>query len=83
MLIDKAPHLSNAKKLIDYLLSKKTEEKLSRADCAQIPLHPNVPASKALKPISQIKVMLVDFTNVAKKLIEIQPYLKTWLQKNE
>ena len=83
MLIDKAPHLSNAKKLIDYLLSKKTEEKLSRADCAQIPLHPNVPAPKALKPISQIKVMPVDFTNVAKKLIEIQPYLKTWLQKNE
>ena len=83
MMIDKAPHPTTAKKLIDYLLSPKSEEKLAFADCAQIPLHPNVPMPKTLKPIDQLKVMPVDFSKVAQKLIEIQPYLKAWLQDDE
>jgi len=83
MLIAKAPHPSSAKKLIDYLLSQKSEAKLALADCAQIPLHSGVTPPKALKPINELKVMPIDFTKVAKKLIEIQPYLKAWLQNNE
>ena len=83
MFIKKAPHPSTAKKLIDFLLSKKSEEKLALADCAQIPLHPDVAPPKALKPINQLKIMPIDFTKVAQKLIKIQPYLKAWLQNNE
>ncbi len=81
MLIKNAPHPNAAKKLIDYLLSKETEEKLASADCAQIPLHPGVKPPKELKPIDQIKVMKVDYAAVADKLIEIQPFLKKWVEE--
>lgn len=81
MLISGAPHEKNAKRLIDFLLSKKSEEMLSLSKCAQIPLHEGVKKPKDLKSIEDIKVMQVDYANVAKKLIEIQPYLKTWLEK--
>jgi len=81
MMIKGAPHPKAAQKLIDYLLSHKTEEKLAFADCAQIPLHSGVKMPKDIKPIDQIKVMQVDYGEVAKKLVEIQPYLKTWLEQ--
>jgi hypothetical protein len=35
-------------------------------------------APKELKAISELKVMDVDYAKIAKKLIEIQPYLKQW-----
>jgi len=82
MLIHGAPHAKTGQKLIDYLLSKKTEKKLAFADCAQIPLHQGVAMPKDLKPIDQIKVMQVDYSQVAKKLLEIQPWLKTWMSKH-
>ena len=81
MLIAGAPHMKNAKKLIDYLLSRESERKLAFADCAQIPLHEGVEMPKGLKSIDQIKVMRVDYSKVAQKLVEIQPYLKSWLEK--
>lgn len=80
MMIKGAPHPTAAKKLIDYLLSKETERKLALADCAQIPLHEGVETPKELKPMHEIKVMQVDYAEVAKKLVEIQPYLKNWLE---
>ncbi len=81
MLIKNSPHPILAKKLIDYLLSKESEKKLAFADCAQIPLHEGVELPKGLKPINQIKVMRVDYAKVAKKLVEIQPFLKEWVSK--
>ncbi len=81
MLIKGARHPENAKKLFDYLLAKDTEAKLAKADCAQIPLHKGVEGPKELKPISDLKVMQVDYAKVAKKLVKIQPYLKAWLAK--
>ncbi len=78
MLIKGAPHPEHAKKLIDYLLSPKTERKLAFADCAQIPLHPSVQIPPELKPIDAIKVMEVDYAAVAKKMVEIQAFLKNW-----
>jgi len=81
MMIAHAPHTKEAKLLIDYLLSSQSEKALAFADCAQIPLHANVAMPKMLKPIDEIKSMPVDFAKVAQKLIEIQPYLKTWLEQ--
>ena len=81
MMINHAPHPNLAKKLIDYLLSKKSEEKLAFADCAQIPLHKDVPMPSYIKPINQIKTMPVDFSKVAQKMLTIQPYLKEWLDQ--
>ena len=83
MLLKNAPHTQQGKQLIDYLLSKESEAKLAQADCAQIPLHQGVPAPKALKALTEIKVMPVDFEKVAQKMLEIQPYLKSWLDSHE
>jgi len=74
-----APHPEEAGRLIDYLLSRETEQKLAFADCAQIPLHPGVQIPPELKPIDQIKVMRVKYAEVAEKMVEIQPFLKSWL----
>ena len=79
VLINGAPHPETAGQLIDYLLSRKTERKLALADCAQIPLHPGVQTPPELKSIRDIKVMQVNYADVAKKMVEIQPFLKNWM----
>jgi len=79
VLIRGASHPKEARRLIDYLLSRKTEQKLAFADCAQIPLHPGVQTPPELKPITNIKVMRVSYAEVAKKMVDIQPLLKAWM----
>ncbi|RLD08575.1 MAG: iron ABC transporter substrate-binding protein [Chlamydiae bacterium] len=79
VLINGAPHIANAKKLIDYLLSKQTEKKLAFADCAQIPLHTGVDTPKELKNIEQLKTMKINYGEVALELQKIQPFLKSWV----
>jgi iron(III) transport system substrate-binding protein len=79
VLIKQAPHPEAAKKLIDFLLSRETERKLAFADCAQIPLHLGVQTPPELKPLSKIKVMQVNYAQVARKMVEIQPFLKSWM----
>jgi len=78
MLLKGAKHEKNAKRLIDYLLSAKVEERLAQADCAQIPLHQGVTPPKELKPLKELRVMQVDYQEVAKKMQEIVPLLKEW-----
>jgi iron(III) transport system substrate-binding protein len=79
VLIQGAPHREEAEKLIDYLLSKETERKLAYADCAQIPLHPDVSIPADVPQIGKIKTMRVDYTALARKLQSLQPYLKEWM----
>ena len=79
MLIKNGPHPEAGKKLIDYLLSRETEQKLAFADCAQIPLHPGVKMPAELKPIDKLKILKIDYAKVAKKMVEIQPFLREWL----
>jgi iron(III) transport system substrate-binding protein len=77
-LIRGGPNPENARKLIEYLVSKETERKLALADCAQIPLHPDVTPPAELKPIGELRVMPVDYAALGAKLQEIQPRLKKW-----
>lgn len=79
VLIQGTPHPNNAKKLMDYLLSKETERKLAFADCAQIPLHPGVETPPDALRIEQLKTMPISYAAAARKLQEIQPYLKKWM----
>lgn len=79
ILIKGAPHLDNGKKLIDYLLSKETERKLAFANCAQIPLHSGVETPPVVRRIETFKIMKVDYAIVAKKMQEIQAFLKSWV----
>ncbi len=79
MLIKGAPHPANGKKLIDFLLSAESEKALAHAACAQIPLHDGVEAPAHLKPIGALKIMPVDYAEVARRLLQIQPYLSRWV----
>lgn len=78
VIVKNSRHLKSAQKLVDYLLSKETERKLAFADCAQIPLRRGVQAPPDVPEIEKVKVMKVDYTKVAQKLLEIQPLLKDW-----
>jgi len=80
VLIHGAPHPQAARKLIDFLLSPETEQKLAFADCAQIPLRAGVTTPPELKTLADIKVLKVDYAEVAQKMVEIQPFLKAWLE---
>ena len=77
-LIKGGPHAENGKRLIDYLLSKDTEHKLAFADCAQIPLHSRVETPPEVRRIEDIKPMRVGYADLARKMEEIQPFLKEW-----
>src|SRR5260370_15081323 len=77
-LIKGGPHPENGKRLIDYLLSKETERKLAFADCAQIPLHSGVDTPPEVRRIEDIKTMRVGYVDLARKMEEIQPFLKEW-----
>jgi iron(III) transport system substrate-binding protein len=78
VLIKKSPHPEQARKLIDYLLSRDTERKLAFAECAQIPLHPGVESPPVVLRLDNMKVMEVNYAKLAKKMQEIQPLLKAW-----
>jgi iron(III) transport system substrate-binding protein len=79
LLLKGAPHPLEAKRLVDYLLSRETERKLAFADCAQIPLHPGVETPSDVPKIETLKVMPTNYAAIARKLQGIQPYLKTWV----
>jgi iron(III) transport system substrate-binding protein len=78
VLIKGGPNTENGKKLIDYLLSEATERKLAFADCAQIPLHSGVETPPEIRRIEDIKPMRVSYADLARKMEEIQPFLKQW-----
>ena len=77
-LIKGGPHPESGKKLIDYLLNKSTERKLAFADCAQIPLHAGVDTPPEVRRIEDIRPMRVGYADLARKMEEIQPFLKEW-----
>jgi iron(III) transport system substrate-binding protein len=78
LMIQGAPHQDAARKLIDYLLSSETEQKLAFADCAQIPLHRGVKVPPEVPKIETLHVMQFSHVQMAQKMQEIQPILKSW-----
>jgi iron(III) transport system substrate-binding protein len=79
LLIRNSPHPVAGRKLIDYLLSPATEKKLAYSDAAQIPLHPGVETPPDVPRLETLKVMTVNYTQVAAKMRAIQPLLKDWV----
>jgi len=79
VLIKGGPNPENGKKLMDYLLSKETERKLAFADCAQIPLHSGVETPPEVRRIEDLKPMRIGYADLARKMEEIQPFLKQWV----
>jgi len=78
-LINNAHHPMNAKKLIDYLLSRETEAALAKS-CAQMPLHKGVEIPKNVPSLDNIVPMKIDYETTAQKMEEIQNYLKEWVE---
>ena len=54
-LIANAPHLEEARKLIDYLLSAEVERRLAQSEAVQIPLHTGVPGPKNIPAIQTFR----------------------------
>jgi len=67
-LVKGAPHPKEAKKLIDYLLSKEVESKLAFCEAAQMPLRDGVKVPSHVPAFTSIKAMKVNFYQVAEKL---------------
>ncbi len=74
------PNTTEAKLMIDYLLSKQTEAKLA-ISCAQMPLIKGVSMPKDVPSLDQIKPMKVDYDHIAEELDAIQGWLKKWLEE--
>jgi iron(III) transport system substrate-binding protein len=68
LLIQGAPHPEEARHFIDFLVSAEAEKILAASDAAQYPLHPDVPGPALLPPLDGIRVMDVDYAEVARKL---------------
>lgn len=68
VLIKNAPHPEEGKKLIDYLLSKEVESKLSFSESANMPLRDGVKTPAHVPAYSSITAMDVDFYKVAENM---------------
>jgi iron(III) transport system substrate-binding protein len=77
-LVQGAPHPEAAKKLIDYLLSRRVEEQLAKSTAAQMPLHAHVAVPANVKPVSAIKDMTITFAEIGRTTDRVLPYLKQW-----
>jgi iron(III) transport system substrate-binding protein len=69
-LVTKAPHPEEGQRLIDYLLSKEVESRLSFSDSAQMPLRDDVKKPDHIPRFSDIKAMNVDYYKLAETLQE-------------
>jgi iron(III) transport system substrate-binding protein len=67
-MIKGGPHPANAKKLIEYLVSREVEAALAKSKSAQIPLRPGVPPFSPEFDLARIHPMKVDFDKVADAL---------------
>ncbi len=63
-LLSGAPHAENAKKLIDFILSKESEAALAACESAQIPLRADVAKPAGVKSAAELTVMQVDWHSV-------------------
>ncbi len=80
VLIKGAPHEQNAKRLIDQLASPAVERMLAFADCAQIPLRPEVERPPHVGSAEEIRAMKVDYQRLAEVMEQIHPFLSAWAE---
>ena len=68
LLVQGAPHPDEARRFIEFLVSAGAEQILAESDAAQYPLHPGIPGPTLLPPLQTIRVMEVDYVEVARRL---------------
>jgi len=67
-MIKGCPHPGEARRLIDTLLSRETESRLSFCEAAEIPVREGVPRPSHVPEISSLKVMEVNYGEVAENV---------------
>jgi iron(III) transport system substrate-binding protein len=77
VLMANGPHLDAGKKLVDYLLSSETERQMAEA-AAHMPLRAGVVTPSAVRRVSDIRALEVDYARVAEEMERIQPRLRQW-----
>ncbi|PVY38338.1 MULTISPECIES: extracellular solute-binding protein [Pontibacter] len=80
-LIKGSPNPEEAQRLANYLMSEETQLKLAHSS-AQMPLSKGVEVPEGVFSLDKVKPMRVDYDKSSKKLEEIQPYLKEWVETN-
>lgn len=68
MLLAKAPHPENGKRFIDWVLSKKLEERLAASRSAQIPVRGDVPRPAHVGKIGDFRAMAVDYGDLGRTI---------------
>ena len=77
ILMKGAPHLEEAKKLVDYLVSAEVERKMAEL-AAHMPLRADVPVPQGVRRASELRSMQVDYAKVASAMEANQPWLRQW-----
>jgi iron(III) transport system substrate-binding protein len=77
VLLAKAPHAEEGRRLVDYLLSPAVERRMAAA-AAHMPLRAGVPTPPGVRRVSDIRAMPVDYGRVAEEMERIQPWLRQW-----
>ncbi len=77
-VLDRSPHPIAAAKLADFLVSQKTEERLTMGNAAQFPLWPGASKDSAMRAQQDktVRWMKVDFEEAANRWEEWAPKLK-------
>lgn len=75
-LIKGGPNTENAKRFMDFMLSHEVERLLAEADSAQIPTRDEIPRPETVASFEGVKVMQVDWVEVAAVLDEVHNELK-------
>jgi iron(III) transport system substrate-binding protein len=68
LLVQGAPHQDAGKQFIEFLVSAEAEKILAESDAAQYPLHSDTAGPQLLPPLGTIRVMDVDYLDVARRL---------------
>ncbi len=76
MLLADAPHPENAKRFIDWVLSKELEERLANSRSAQIPVRRDVPRPAHVGKIGDFRAMGVDYVTLGRTIGERTEALK-------
>ncbi|NOY69064.1 MAG: extracellular solute-binding protein [Deltaproteobacteria bacterium] len=64
-MIRRCPHPDAARRLIDFLLSKRVEEMMARGESAQMPLHKGVLSPTIFPPMERLRFMRIGFNEIA------------------
>ena len=80
-LVKNGPNPENAKKLIDFILSKEVEEKLAKSPSAQMPVRKDVERPEYVRSAEELVTMDVDWAKVAEAVKPATAWLSEFVNR--